>query len=128
MLSNGLGCLVDGFFGNSDSERGWVGFNMSRIELNVEFTEPRSFQGVVIHARNLAGTSDLLSYLQIEASNDGVEYTLAENLTNVFPEASGNELKINLNIAAARWMKSILFQKPGGSLLISEITYIQGTI
>eukprot|EP00794_Sanderia_malayensis_P003580 gene3580-4084_t len=117
--SNGIGRLVDGFRGSNDF-KGWVGFNLTRVELVFRFSKIRRFTGIVLFTRTLS-KNDIFLDIEISTSEDGVLYTLANMVSRVKVKTTGSRNSVRFVANRAVWVKCVTRQEPGNFLLISEV-------
>ena len=126
MQSNGLGQLVDGFYGTNDLKKGWVGFNVSHTVLTFKFSKLQSFRAIVLQIRTFKDSEKLLQRLEIKASRDGEAYFVVRQMANVVKRKSDNELIVNINVYVAKSIKCILVRNNKDVLLVSEVSFLKG--
>lgn len=127
MQSDGLGDLVDDYYGSNDLKTGWVGFNLSKIVLTFEFTKKQSFSSLVFRLRALARTEKLLERIEISSSNDGQSFTLVRTMSHVMKQSNGDKLTIPIHVNSAKFIRCILTtNKEKDYLLISEVSFEKG--
>ncbi|XP_065053456.1 epithelial discoidin domain-containing receptor 1-like isoform X1 [Rhopilema esculentum] len=127
MLQDGLGDLVDEYYGSNDLQTGWVGYNLSTVVLTFKFSKFQSFSSFILETRTLARTDVLLKSVEIMASIDGRKYFSVKKVSEVMKQKSGNKLTVNINVYSAKFIRCKLVRKiPKDIILISEVSFLKG--
>ena len=127
MLQDGLGDLVDEYYGSNDLQTGWVGYNLSTVVLTFRFSKFQSFSSFILETRTLARTDVLLKSIEVMASIDGRKYFSVKTLSNVMKQKSGNKLTLNINVYSAKFVRcKMVRQIPKDIILISEVSFVKG--
>ena len=127
ILTNGLGELVDGYYGSKDLQTGWVGFNLSRIVFTFEFSREQSFRAITFRMRTLVRSNKVFERIEVSASNDNRNFAHVRTIISVLKAKKGEQLIIGINVYSAKYIKCIIvLDKKSGILLVSEVSFAKG--
>ena len=127
-LNDGLGELVDNYFGSHDLQTGWVGFNLSKVAFLFEFTREYSFSAIDIRMRTIAGDESYFERIEVSASSDNRNFAHVRT-TRVVKDAEADRLTVGINVYSARYIRCVIATSlKNDLLLISEVSFSKGML